>query len=302
MSSNLTLAAKKIYYRVDLYSRDNGATRVVNRYSTTSIKKHITMSESIPISTQWLLDASEEPNRKAINSVYLIYCDKTQSKGTGFAIKSGQIITNWHVVKGCTFAEVVAISSDNKQLKFTKLVVDENRDLAILTPESSIISDLEIDNQKVETETKVLTWGHPLAYNGPSPILSVGYLAGFNDYQKDKDSPKVKRYIINGALNPGNSGGPLFIAGTNKVVGVVVAKHAPITQFLLSAIKALAENKNGLQYTGTNEKGEHINFAESQIVAELLEHQRKLTQVMLGEAIVIDELIAFLKENKIEGR
>ncbi len=257
------------------------------------------MDELIPISTQWLLDASEEPNRKTINSVYLIYCAKTQSKGTGFSIKSGHIITNWHVVKDCTFAEIIAISSDGKQLKFTKVVVDENRDLAILTPESLVNSDLEIDNQKVETETKVLTWGHPLAYNGPSPILSVGYLAGFNDYQKDRASQKVKRYVINGALNPGNSGGPLLIAGTNKVVGVVVAKHAPISQFLLSAIKVLAENKNGLQYTATNEKGEQTNFAESQIVAELLENQRKLTQVMLGEAIVSEELMAFLKENKI---
>lgn len=258
------------------------------------------MNESIPISTQWLLEASEGPNRKAINSVYLIYCPKTQNKGTGFAIKSGQIITNWHVIQNCTAAEVIAISSDGKQYKFIQLVTDDNRDLAILTPELPVSSDLEIDNQKIETETKVLTWGHPLAYNGPSPILSVGYLAGFNDYQKDKDSPKVKRYIINGALNPGNSGGPLLVAGTNKVAGVVVAKHAPITQFLLSAIKALAENKNGLQYSATNEKGENINFAESQIVAELLEHQRKLTQVMLGEAIVADELIAFLKENNID--
>lgn len=259
------------------------------------------MNDSIPISTQWLLEASEEPNRKAINSVYLIYCQKTQSKGSGFAIKSGQIITNWHVVQNCTATDVIAISSDGKQHKFTQLITDDNRDLAILTPELPVGSDLEIDNQKVETETKVLTWGHPLAYNGPSPILSVGYLAGFNDYQKDRSSPKVKRYIINGALNPGNSGGPLFIADTNKVVGVVVAKHAPITQFLLSAIKALEENKNGLQYSATNEKGEHINFAESQIVAELLEHQRKLTQVMLGEAIVAEELIAFLKEKNIGG-
>jgi S1-C subfamily serine protease len=258
------------------------------------------MNESIPISTQWLLEASKESSQKAINSVYLIYCQKTESKGTGFAIKSGRIITNWHVIKDCVAKEIVAISSDNQQLKFTDLIIDENRDLAILIPESLINSDLEIDNRKVETETKVSTWGHPLEYNGPSPILSVGYLAGFKNYQKDKTSSKVRRYIVNGALNPGNSGGPLFIFGTNKIIGIVVAKHAPITQFLLTAIKALAENKSGLQYSATNEKGENISFAESQIVASLLEHQRKLTQVMLGEAVAADELITFLKENNIK--
>lgn len=258
------------------------------------------MNDSIPISTKWLLEASEEPNRKAINSVYLIYCPKTQSKGTGFAIKSGQIITNWHVVKNCTATEVIAISSEGKQFKLTALVIDENRDLAILTPELPVSSDLELDTEKIETETKVQTWGHPLAYNGPSPILSVGYLAGFNDYQKDLSSPKVKRYIVNGALNPGNSGGPLFIAGTNKVVGVVVAKHTPITPFLLSALSVLENNKSGFQFTATNEKGEKIPFSESQIVAALLQHQRQMTQVMLGEAIVMEELIAFLKENNME--
>lgn len=260
------------------------------------------MNDSIPISTKWLLEASEEPNRKAINSVYLIYCHKTKSKGTGFAIKSGQIITNWHVVKNCNATEVIAISSEGKQFKLTALVTDENRDLAILTPKLPVSSDLELDTERVETETKVQTWGHPLAYNGPSPILSVGYLAGFNEHQKDDSSPKVKRYVINGALNPGNSGGPLFIAGTNKVVGVVVAKHAPIPQFLLAAMEALANQNSGFIYTAKNDQtGQEIKLTEAKIVAMLLQHQREMTQVMLGEAIVMDELIAFLKENNIEG-
>jgi hypothetical protein len=257
------------------------------------------MNDSIPISTQWLLEASENINQKAINSVYLINCNKTKSKGTGFAIKSGQIITNWHVVQNCIAKEITAVSSKGIKYDIINLIIDENRDLAILTPSTTISSDLEIENQIINTETKVLTWGHPLAYNGPSPILSVGYIAGFRDYQKDRNSSIVKRYIINGALNPGNSGGPLFIAGTNKVIGIVVAKHAPITSYLLSAIKALAENKNGFQYQAINENGERVNLAESQIVAALLEHQRSLTQVMLGESIVVDELTAFLKENKI---
>jgi hypothetical protein len=32
--------------------------------------------------------------------------------------------------------------------------------------------------------------------------------------------------VVNGAFNPGNSGGPLFISGDNKIIGVVVSKHA----------------------------------------------------------------------------
>ena len=107
----------------------------------------------------------------------------------------------------------------------------------------------------------------------------------------------VRRYIINGALNPGNSGGALFEKDDNKVVGIVVAKHAPITEYLVSAIEALSTNAGGFQYFGKRENGDSFSMGESQIVAELLKHQMKLTQVMLGEAIVADELIAFLEEN-----
>jgi hypothetical protein len=121
-------------------------------------------------------------------------------------------------------------------------------------------------------------------------------LAGFIDRSIGEGKLSVRRYIINGALNPGNSGGPLFIDGSSEVVGVVVAKHAPITKFLLSALKALATNKSGMQFTAEDSGGKKIRFSESQVVAELLEHQRKMTQVMLGEAITSSELKASLGE------
>jgi hypothetical protein len=84
------------------------------------------------------------------------------------------------------------------------------------------------------------------------------------------------------------------------VVGVVVAKHAPITPSLKSAMEALTNNKSGMQYYATNEKGERLAFSEAQIVADLLRHQQTMTQVMLGEAIVVEELTDFLKANGIK--
>jgi hypothetical protein len=38
---------------------------------------------------------------------------------------------------------------------------------------------------------------------------------------------------------------------------------------------------------------------EGQIVAECLEHFRKMTQMVLGEAIVASDLVAFLDQNGI---
>lgn len=257
-------------------------------------------NDSIPISTQWLLDAVGEMGRSAINSVYLIVCPKTNSKGTGFLIKSGHLITNWHVVRNCNPTEIFALSSDGKKILFQNILSDENRDLAILEPTKQLGKGLEVVNINVEAGTKVSTWGHPLGYSGPAPILSVGYLAGFRDHRKDEISEVVKRYVINAAFNPGNSGGPLFISGDNKVIGVVVAKHAPITQFLASAIEALSKNPSGVVFTATDEKGNKKQFVESQVVAMVLNYFRDMTQVVIGEAIVGSELITFLKINDID--
>ena len=255
-------------------------------------------NNSIPISTQWLLDAAGKIGRSAINSVCLIVCPKTNSKGTGFLIKSGHVVTNWHVIRDCDATEVFGLLNDGKEVLFQKMFLDENRDLAILEPTKQFGKGLEVINQKVEVGTKVSTWGYPLGYSGPAPILSVGYLAGFRDHQKDKTV--VKRYIINAAFNPGNSGGPLFISKDDKVIGVVVAKHAPITPFLASAIEALSKNPSGVVFTAKDGKGSDKQFVESQVVAMVLNYFKDMTQVVIGEAIAGSELIAFLKENDVD--
>lgn len=255
--------------------------------------------DNIPIATRWLLDAVGATGRSAINAVYLVFCPKTTSKGTGFLIKSGHIITNWHVIKDCSAADIFAVSCVNETISFRSVLLDENQDLAILEPTKQLEGGLDVIDKQLEVGTKVSTWGHPLGYSGPNPVLCVGYLAGFRDHRKDEISPAIKHYVINAAFNPGNSGGPLLVSGDDKVIGVVVAKHAPITRLLASAIEALSKNPSGVVFTATDEKGNNQQFVESQVVAMVLNYFRDMTQVVIGEAIVGSELIAFLKANNI---
>jgi len=254
--------------------------------------------KEIPISTQWTLDASGEIGRKAINSVFIIICPKTSQKGTSFLLKNGCIITNEHVIRNCRPREIFAQTPFGETLKFSQLLVDVERDLAILFPPKKLKGGLVLgSDQDLKVGFGVSTWGFPLGYNGPAPVLSAGYLAGFLDYTVEDKT--VKRLVVNGAFNPGNSGGPLFKHNDNKVIGVVVSKHAPISEFHKTALKALAENKSGVVFTGKDGRGNPVSFVESQIVADLLYYFRNLTQVMIGEAISVSELERFLEENGV---
>ena len=172
---------------------------------------------------QWTLDAAGPTQRAAIKSVVLLYCPKTNMKGTGFILREGLIVTNNHVVEGCTAGEMKANPFGAGEFGFLKMATDKDVDLAVLRPSKRFTEGLELaPDRDSQIGTSVNTWGFPLTYNGPAPLLSVGYVAG---YVKDGENGKeVKHIVVNGAFNPGNSGGPLFRANDNKVIGVVVAK------------------------------------------------------------------------------
>jgi len=145
---------------------------------------------------------------------------------------------------------------------------------------------------------QVETWGFPLGYNGPTPVLSIGNFAGYSAY-KYKDS-SIVRYVVNAAFNSGNSGGALIKKNSNKIVGVVVTKELPVySQFVREAIKAFEENKSGIIYTGTNEQGEKITYTESNLVADIVKNLREMHQVVIGEAITLSDLKKFLTENSL---
>lgn len=266
---------------------------------------------SIPISTRWLLDAVGNTGRSAIDAVYLVACPNVRSKGTGFLLKSGGLVTNWHVVCHCNanmtrarcscdpagiVPDIIAIDSRGQQQRFRSLAFDQQRDLAILEPETALPGGLGIRAEfDIPIGTQVNTWGHPLGYDGPAPILTTGYLAGFSEMT----NPVVKHLVVNAAFNPGNSGGPLIVTGEDRVIGVVVSKHAPISPWLASIIDALTNQTSGFQYTVTDQQGNSQSFSEAQLVADVLMYFRQMTQVVLGEAIAGEELTAFLTASGI---
>ena len=152
---------------------------------------------SVPISTRWLLDSVGNAARSTIGAIYLVACPNVQSKGTGFLLNSGSMVTNWHVVCHCNakitgarcscdptriVQDVLAIGSGGQEQRFQRLTFDQGRDLAIMEPDMPLQGGLSIRPEfDIPVGTQVSTWGHPLGYDGPPPILTTGYLAGFSE-------------------------------------------------------------------------------------------------------------------------
>lgn len=256
------------------------------------------MSESL-IATQWSPNSIRQEVQGTGSSVVMVVVPSTGSKGTGWFVSDRHVVTNKHVVQEGAANEIQLVFSNGDIQQVANIQSSTLDDLAVLTtdpPQSSC--PLKIDCAPVTIGTQVYAWGHPLGYNGPAPLLTVGYVAGANKYPRPAGGP-VLRIVLNAALNPGNSGGPVVVWGETAVRGVVVSKHAPITPYLQSAMDALANQQNGFMYTQTDANGNQTNISEGQVVAAVLQYFRSMTQVVIGEAIAANDLVAFLDNNNI---
>ncbi len=211
------------------------------------------------------------------------------------------LVTNEHVVHNGALGAIVAQFPDGSPHHVSKIAaLDSELDLALLELQSSpSATPLRIDPTPISVGAQVYALGFPLGYNGPAPLMIVGYVSGFEASVLKPGGTARHRVVLNAALNPGNSGGPVLAWGESSVRGVAVTKHAPITASLQSAIDALANNKSGVVFTATDGQGITSKFVESQLVADVLRYFRSMTQVVIGEAIPANDVISFLSANGV---
>jgi Trypsin-like peptidase domain len=170
--------------------------------------------------------------------------------------------------------------------------------------ESLIRVSLELkgdENPPVETEVE--TWGYPLRYQDSAPVLSRGYVAGYTlgkGVNGQPKNPPVRHLIVNGALNPGNSGGPLIDRGSGKVIGIVVEKWAlfsPVVENVILALRNISGGTAGGFYK-IDDNGNKVEIIEEHAVSMALEELYSKSQVMVGEAISVSELNTFIVEKR----
>ena len=266
---------------------------------TCSLEAQTPFQVPTSVDSRLLMDAAGPEQRSFLDAVYLIVCPN-EGAGTGFLLDDRVVVTNSHVVGSCGESALFAISSKNDHVRFTKIINDKQRDLALLIPDGHLSHGLALASAKPPAPgTTVSTWGFPLLYNGTTPLLSVGYVSGFRT--DESNGKPVKHIIVNGAFNHGNSGGPLFIAGSKEVIGVVVLTFHFYPPQVKQIIDGLAKTGSGLQLaTHKRPDGQTESLSEAQITAMVLDEFYQKTQVMIGEAIAASEVASLMTERAAE--
>ena len=163
----------------------------------------------------------------AAKSVFRVVCKEKGVFGTGFLHKSGDIITAAHVVDGCQNPDIWL--SDNTHVSAKVIKTDEGVDLALLKPEKHIDAPaLAIaNNPDLQVGALISLWGFPAGYIGLPPMLSVGYLSGI-DAVRAKTGKMVPQFVLNAAVNHGDSGGPVLLVETGEVIGIADEQNRAI--------------------------------------------------------------------------
>ena len=160
------------------------------------------------------------------------------STGTGFFIsKMGHVMTNAHVVQNCN--KVTIGDNANKQVPAEIINTDRSNDLALLklstlemasAESKSLVQKLGIvvvplasegllRSEDVRLGEKVLVAGYPFGDAFSNTIkVTTGVVSATRGPGDDSGE-----FQLDAAVQPGNSGGPIYDRGGN-IVGIVVAR------------------------------------------------------------------------------
>lgn len=141
--------------------------------------------------------------------------------GTGFFVAKDLVLTNYHVIDGARYLELKLLGGKES---FGKVIAhDIKRDLALIRSQAQGRPVELFSGGKLRITESVDAIGHP---EGLEFSVSRGVISGVRELQSRYLSSGAKLLFIqtDAALNPGNSGGPLFVG--KRVVGVNTIKLA----------------------------------------------------------------------------
>ena len=177
-----------------------------NSYSDGEIQKGVWKNDQF-------ITSKTNYERTDLNSNSLIKA----SSGTGFAISNqGHVITNYHVIKGCSDTK---IHLDDKVISAKIINFDPRNDLALLKGEFIPQQILAFSNDKTNLLQDIYVAGFPFGKRISTSIkITKGIISSLTGIGNN-----YTNFQIDAAIQPGNSGGPI-LNNKGNVVGVAVAK------------------------------------------------------------------------------
>ncbi len=144
-----------------------------------------------------------------------------EQEGSGFVVGPGLVATNAHVVAGEANTQIVV---NGASYGGTVVLFDPAFDLAILRTNAPLGPALTLDPDDVPRGTQAAILGYP--EDGPLTVGGAGISAQITALGRDiYNQGAVTRsvYALEANVRPGNSGGPVVVAG-GQVVGVVFSR------------------------------------------------------------------------------
>jgi serine protease Do len=138
----------------------------------------------------------------------------SRGEGSGFIVSAdGYILTNAHVVNGAS--EVTVKMTDRREYTAKVIGVDERTDVAVIKIDGKNLPTVRIgDPSKLKPGEWVIAIGSPFGFENSVTagiVSATSRSMGANNY-----APFIQTDV---AVNPGNSGGPLFNLN-GEVVGI----------------------------------------------------------------------------------
>lgn len=186
--------------------------------------------------------------------------------GTGFALKEGYIVTNYHVVENAKTISVKGVNGSFTDNYYAKTIAtDKINDIALLKLEGITLVNIPYSVKTLTSDVGEDVWvlGYPLTSTmGDEIKLTTGVISAKSGFEGD-----VSRYQISAPVQPGNSGGPVFDSKGN-LIGIVCSHHRG------------AENVNYAI------KASYLrNLIESSINTDILPKANKLSTLNLADKV-----------------
>ncbi|MGE3315855.1 MAG: S1C family serine protease [Planctomycetaceae bacterium] len=170
----------------------------------------------------------ERDNKSVVNitttaSARVLLVDvSSEGTGSGSIIdREGHILTNYHVIEGAKLVEVTLY--DGETYPATLVGADPINDIAVIriSAPQEVLFPVEFgDSSGLRVGMRVFAIGNPF---GLERTMTTGIISSLNRSLQIRAGRSIKSIIqIDAAVNPGNSGGPLFDSH-GKLIGVNTA-------------------------------------------------------------------------------